>query len=418
MAQPPREPHSEPEPDRPESVRGDLDAKLAAEIEAALGDMSLEDMLDLADRPRPLRASAGEPPRRNQRTGRILRIHGDDVFVEFGPRSPGVCPRSQFDNPPTVGERMEFLIDRFDEKDGLLILSRPGSVRKAAWESLEVGQVVDARCTGVNKGGLDMEVADHRAFMPAGQVDLRHIADLSVFVGDKMTCEVIELDRRRSRIVLSRRGPLVTERAQLRDKLLATLEVGQELPAVITSIKPYGAFADLGGVDGLIHISDLSYERVKDPSEVVKEGDQVQVKVLKIDRESADGGPRIGLGMKQCLADPYHATMAQLTEGDTVRGKVTRIMPYGAFVELAPGVEGLIHISQLSQERVNKVSQFVKPDEIVNVKVLDIDKSNRRIGLSLRAVKKEQEEQIPRPDDPEIRKLKAKFGGELKGGIG
>ena len=138
---------------------------------------------------------------------------------------------------------------------------------------------------------------------------------------------------------------------------------------------------------------------------------------MKIERESADGGPRIGLGMKQCLADPYHATMAQLTEGDTIRGKVTRIMPYGAFVELAPGVEGLIHISQLSQERVNKVSQFVKPDEIVNVKVLDIDTSNRRIGLSLRAVKEEQQEQVPRPDDPEIRKLKAKFGGELKGGI-
>ncbi len=144
----------------------------------------------------------------------------------------------------------------------------------------------------------------------------------------------------------------------------------------------------------------------------------MQVKVLKIDRESADGPARIGLGMKQCLADPYHATMAQLTEGDTVRGKVTRIMPYGAFVELAPGVEGLIHISQLSEERVNKVSQFVKPDEVVNVKVLDIDQKSRRIALSLRAAKKDQEEQVLRPDDPEIRKLKAKFGGELKGGIG
>ena len=399
--------------DRPTPASSDLDAKLQAEIEAALGDMSLEDMLDIADRPKPRSSSARTETQ--LKTGTILQIHGEDVFVEFGPKSSGICPRSQFDKPPTVGERLEFIVERFDEKEGLLILSRQGAVHKAAWESLQVGQVVEARCTGTNKGGLEMEIANHKAFMPAGQVGLRHIGDLSVFIGEKIPCEIIELDRARGRIILSRRKQLEAERVHLRDSLLAVIKIGQQQPAVITSIQPYGAFADLGGLDGLIHISDICHERIKHPSDRIKEGEQVQVQVLKIDR--SHDPPRIGLGMKQCLADPYHAKAAELSAGDTVTGRVTRIMPFGAFVELAPGVEGLVHISQLSSERVAKVSQIVKPDEVITVKVLDIDTEHRRISLSLRALKQEQESQVVRPDDPAIRKLKQKFG-ELKGGIG
>ena len=391
----------------------DLDAKLEAEINAALGDMSLEDMLHPAAPPR--RGSGPTSPQ--LKTGTILQIHGEDVFVEFGPKSSGICPLSQFENPPTVGEQLQFVVQRYDAKEGLLMLSREGAVHKAAWESMAVGQVVEARCTGKNKGGLEMEVARHKAFMPAGQVDVRHIEDLSVFVGEKIPCEIIELDRGRDRIILSRRKTLEADRAQQRERTLDELEEGQQRSAVIRSIQPYGAFADLGGVDGLIHISDIAYERLKHPSERVKEGEEVTVQILKIDR-SDERGPRIGLGMKQCLADPYHAHAARIKEGDTVRGRVTRIMPYGAFVEIAPGVEGLIHISQLSEGRVSQVSQVVKPDEIISVKVLDIDPKDRRISLSLRALKEEQESEVVRPEDPALRKLKAKFGGELKGGIG
>lgn len=392
----------------------DLDAKLQAEIEAALGDMSFEDMLDMAERPR----SDASHQLLELKTGVIVAIHRGDVFVEFGPKSQGVCPLNQFETPPTVGQKLPFVIDRFDEKDGILILSREGAVRKAAYDSMAVGQVIEARCTGTNKGGLEMEVAQHKAFMPAGQVDLRHIDDLSVFVGEKMPCEIIELDRNRGRIILSRRSTLQAERTRLREKLLDELKEGDQRSAVITSLQPYGAFADLGGMDGLIHISDLAYQRLKHPSEVVKEGQQVTVQILKIDREHDP--PRIGLGMKQCLADPYDAKVADISAGDTVTGRVTRIMPYGAFVELAPGVEGLLHISQLAGNRVNKVSQIVKPDEIITLKVLDVDAKTRRISLSLRAVKQEQEAEVLKPDDPAIRKLKAKFGAgpPLKGGIG
>jgi ribosomal protein S1 len=169
-------------------------------------------------------------------------------------------------------------------------------------------------------------------------------------------------------------------------------------------------------MDGLIHISDICHERIQHPSDLVKEGDEVQVQILKIDR--SQDPPRIGLGMKQCMADPYHAHTANLREGDTVSGRVTRIMPYGAFVEIAPGVEGLIHISQLSGERVNKVSSIVKPNEIVRVRVLDVDPRTRRISLSLRAAKADEESEVVRPEDPGLRKLRAKYGGDLKGGIG
>jgi small subunit ribosomal protein S1 len=411
---PPEPPADEPRPTgaRPQSLSDDLDDKLQAEIEAALGDMNLEDMLDIADHPAPPTAK----PVDKMKTGTVIKIYGDDVFVEFGPKSQGVCPRSEFSEPPTVGERHDFVVDRYDAKEGLLLLSRQGAIRKAAWESLAVGQAVEARCTGYNKGGLELEIAKHRAFMPAGQIDLRHIDDLSAFVGEKMPCEIIELDRVRGRIILSRRKTLEAERVQLREKLLDELKQGDERPAVIRSVQPYGAFADLGGVDGLIHISDICHERIKHPSDRVKEGDEVQVQILKIDR--SQDPPRIGLGMKQCMADPYHTHTANLREGDTISGRITRIMPYGAFVEIAPGVEGLIHISQLSNERVNKVSSVVKPNEIVTVRVLDVDPRTRRISLSLRAAKAEEESEVLRPEDPALRKLRAKFGGDLKGGIG
>ncbi len=389
----------------------ELEDRLQAEIEAALGDMTLEDMVELAERPEP-----GSAPGRQTKTGTVVRVHGNDVFVEFGPKSLGVCPRGEFDNPPTVGERLEFTVDRYDAKEGVLLLGRKGAIHKAVWETLAVGQVVEARVTGHNKGGLELEVAQHKAFMPAGQIDLLHVEDLSAFVGQKLPCEIIELDRFRGRIILSRRRVLEAERAAQRDKILSSLEVGQTHSAVIRSIQAYGAFADLGGVDGLIHISDICHDRLKHPSERVKLGDQVQVQVLKVDREHEP--PRVSLGMKQCMADPYHGHVANIKEGDTVTGKVTRIMPYGAFVEIAPGVEGLLHISQLAEERVTRVGSIVKPNEVITVKVLDVDPKSRRISLSLRAARREQASEVLRADDPAIAKLKARFSGKLKGGIG
>jgi len=409
--------------DQPNEPANNLDDRLEAEIQAALGDMSVEDMLDYGtdDRPVAKTAGRGRAPQREFKSGIVMNVHGNDVYVEFGPKSQGVCPLSQFEEPPAVGARLDFVVDRFDEADGLLMLSREGAVRKADWEALEVGQIVEGRCTGTNKGGLEVELAKHKAFMPAGQVDIRHIEDLDVFIGEKMPCEIIELDRQRGRLVVSRRRPLEADRERRREQLMGQLEVGTTLPATISSIKDFGAFADLGGVDGLIHISDLSHSRVKHPSDVVKVGDEVNVKILKIDTEQQP--PRIGLGLKQTLADPFAESAAALEVGAIVTGRVTKLMDFGAFVELSPGVEGLIHISELSPERVQNVAKVIKADEIVTVKILSVDPGQRRIGLSRKAaMAAEESDTFSRDEDPEVRRMKAqlskKFGDNLKGGLG
>ena len=397
--------------------RTDLDARLEAEIQAALGDMSLEDMLDQPRKPSATQSGEG----RDTRSGTVVAIHGDDVFIEFGPKSQGVCSISHFEAPPTRGEQYEFIVERFDRNEGLLMLSRAGAVLRADFASLEVGQVVEARCTGTNKGGLEMDVAGHSAFMPAGQVDLRHVDDLGIFVGEKIPCEVIEFDPSKRRIILSRRSFLAAERARTAEKMLETLEVGQEITGVVSSLQPYGCFVDLGGVDGLAHISDLSHSRINHPKEIVKEGERITVKVLKIDRDTDP--PRISLGVKQTMTDPFQSSAESIREGATLSGRVTRVMPFGAFVEIAPGVEGLIHISELSHDRVNRVESIVKPDEVVTVKVLSVDLDQKRIGLSLKAARAEHEAAQPRQDDPSMAKmrakLKSKFGDDsLKGGLG
>jgi small subunit ribosomal protein S1 len=409
----------EPDSTARDSRPVDLDAKLEQEIEDALGDMSVEDMLDLGD---PAQSSA---PGDQARMGTVVSVRGKEVMVEFGPKTQGLCALDQFDAPPQPGERMEFSVQRFDQNEGLLILSRKGAVQKADWDSLDVGQIVEARCVGVVKGGLEMSVANHKAFMPASQVDLHFIKDISVYLNEKMACEVMRIERNRGRIVLSRRNVLEVERAKRREELMDTIAVGRKVPAVITSVQPYGAFADIGGVDGLIHVSDLSYQRVNHANEVVKEGDTVEVEILKIEPDSPKGGPRIALGLKQCQSDPFETKLAELTEGEDVSGKVTRIMPFGAFIELSPGVEGLVHISQLAHERVSKVEHIVKVGEIVNARVMSIDPSSRRISLSLKALKDSpaaMEADLSRGEDPHMRKLKAqlskRFGDNLKGGIG
>ncbi|MBL9121635.1 MAG: S1 RNA-binding domain-containing protein [Phycisphaerae bacterium] len=414
----------------------DLHNSLEAEISAALGDMSVEDLLEEKPRPKAPGGQGGGGNRggRQLRTGRVFRIHGGDVFVEFGPRSQGVCPLAQFPEPPAVGSDLEFVVERLDAFEGLLVLSRPGAVQKADWGNLEIGQVVEARCIGMNKGGLEMEVAHHKGFMPAGMVDLRHIPDISVFIGEKFPCEIVELNKDKNRLILSRKAVLVSERAEKRDELLAQLEVGQIRPATIISIQPYGAFADLGGVDGLIHISDLSHERIKHPSETVKEGEIVQVKIKKIDRDQEP--VKISLSRKDTMNDPLAQALTSFNVGDTVTGKVTRLAEFGAFVELAPGVEGLVHISEVSHERIPTVDKVLKRDEVITCKILQVDPGKKRISLSLKALQsaperpgrpgrpgQDSDRNSPREEDPGMRKLKARMGGksnqpELKGGLG
>jgi small subunit ribosomal protein S1 len=286
------------------------------------------------------------------------------------------------------------------------ILSLEGAVQKADWGTLEIGQIVEARCTGMNKGGLEMEIAHHKGFMPAGQVDVRHVADISVFIGEKFPVQIVELNKDKNRLVVSRKAVVASERAEQREKLLAVLEIGQTRQATITSVQSYGAFADIGGVDGLIHVSDLSHERVKSPADVVKVGDVVTVKVIKLDLAATP--PKIGLGLKQLVADPGVTAMQTLEAGGTVTGRVTKLMPFGAFVEIAPGIEGLVHISEISHERIPSVDKALRANEIVTCKVLSIDVGKKRISLSIKAL-------VEPPERPEPAQNVAGTGGERQG---
>jgi len=378
---------------------------------------------------------------REHRTGTVVSVGPSDIFVEFGPKELGVASRSQWpeEELPKVGDQIEVVVDRYEAAESLFICSRPGAVQKAAWEMLEVGQVVEARVTGVNKGGLELEVAQHRAFMPASQVALDRVEDLSVFVGEKFVCKVSQIDRRgKGNIVLSRRDVLEAERKEKAEKVKATLEEGQVVEGIVRKIMPFGAFVDLGGVDGLIHISDLSYDRVNYGENAVakhvKEGQRVTVKVLKIDWEHN----RLSLGLKQLAADPFAVAANEISEGAEVTGKVVRLTDFGAFVEIAPGVDGLVHVSEIAHRRINTPADVLKIDEIVKAKVLKIDPESRKISLSIRATlpapepaggrggpggkgggRREERAPTPVADTPALRRLRAKFGKQqFKGGIG
>ena len=294
------------------------------------------------------------------------------------------------------------VVDKFSSEESLFICSRPGAVQKAAWELLQIGQIVEARVTGVNKGGLELEVAGHRAFMPASQVSLDRIADLSVFIGEKFPCQVTQLDRRGlGNIVLSRRDLLGQERKEKAEKLKATLAEGQTLDGTVRKIMPFGAFIDLGGLDGLCHISDMTYDRVvpseKNVAKYVKEGEKVRVQILKMDLENN----RISLGMKQLSADPFMTATNDITEGADVTGKIVRMTEFGAFVELSPGVDGLLHISEISRKRINKPEDVLKQDQVVTCRVLKIDPQTRRVSLSMKALEAELPKEPPRPGSRE-----------------
>lgn len=409
--------------------RPSIDASLQQEIDAALADLSVADMFEETG---PAVRGGGAPGLRTTRRGTVVRVHSGDVFIEFGPKSQGVCPLSQFQEPPQVGASIEFVVERLDAFEGLLILSLPGVVQKADWGSLAEGQVVEARCVGMNKGGLEMEVAHHRGFMPAGQVDIRSVPDISVFLGEKFPCKILELRKDKNRLVLSRKAVQIAEREAARVQILASLEPGQVRTATIVGVQPYGAFADLGGIDGLIPVGELAHERLRHAGDAVKPGETVEVKVLAVDRGQSP--PRITLSRKQVLANPVSEALQSIVAGQTVSGRVSRITDFGAFIELAPGVDGLVHISEVSHERIPAVAKVLKVDEVVQAKVLSIDADRSRISLSIKALKDaparpegkgpdagrgKPAEEPAREEDPAIRKLRAKFGGKgpMRGGM-
>ncbi|HVU85868.1 MAG TPA: S1 RNA-binding domain-containing protein [Pirellulales bacterium] len=396
------------------SIRGELPPELQKEVDEALGDFSLDEVLD----PGQKQAAQADLEPESRHQAKILAIHNDDVFVELGGRNQGVLSLRQFPDEPKVGQVVEVVVTRFDGEEGLYQLTLPNSTIVAAnWGDIAEGVVVEARVTGHNKGGLECEVNNIRAFIPASQIDVYRVEDLEQFVGQKFPAVVTEARPERGNLVLSRRAVIEREKAASKERLLNELAEGQVREGVVRSLQPFGAFVDLGGVDGLLHVSQLSWQRVKHPGDVLQLGQTVKVLVRKIDPDTH----KISLALRDLSENPWTKVALNYPVGTTQRGTVSKIMEFGAFVELEPGVEGLVHISELAHQRVWRVSDVVKEGDVVDVKVQSIDQDQQRIGLSMKAlaarpvpVKKEE----PEADDTPLPPIVSKRKGPLKGGLG
>ncbi|MHC4294381.1 MAG: 30S ribosomal protein S1, partial [Planctomycetota bacterium] len=267
-------------------------AELQRELDEALGDMSIEELIAAEE----AQDRSGEKSTEDGiRRGKVLAVRGSDVFVDLGGKDQGIVPTEQFEDesPPAEGDEIEVTVDRYDENEGILILSRPGAVRAADWETLEAGQIVEGRVTGHNKGGLELDINGLRAFMPISQIELFRVETLDDYIDQRLQAQVTEVDRREQNVIVSRRALLELEAEKKGRELWETLAEGQVVRGVVRSIVPFGAFVDIGGADGLLHVSDMAHSRVKDPATVLQVGEQIEAKVLQVDRTEQ----RISLGL-------------------------------------------------------------------------------------------------------------------------
>jgi small subunit ribosomal protein S1 len=412
---------SEPRKHTPVAVpntRQSLPSDIQAELDAQLGEADVEAMLSgsagMSDRTEPL--SDG-----SRVQGQVLKIHEDNVFVALGGPDEGVVPFEQFNQEPAIGTPVEVIVRGLSSEDGLYLLSLPGgTIEVTDWEDLEEGSVVEATVTGSNSGGLECKVGGVKGFIPISQISEYRVEDTSEFVEQKFLCVVTEANARRGNLVLSRRAVLEREREERRKEQLEKIQPGDLMEGIVRSIKDFGAFVDLGGLDGLIHISKLSWERVKHPSDVLEVGQKVKVKLDKVDKETG----KISLSYRDLLDNPWDTAEQDFAVGSVHRGTVTRIAAFGCFVKLAPGVEGLVHISELAHHRVSKVDAFVSEGQEVEVKVLSFDRDTQKIGLSIKAAQQSPAEAASEqadssdqtPEPPRDVAVKATHQGPLKGG--
>jgi small subunit ribosomal protein S1 len=326
-------------------------------------------------------------------SGRVVRIDNDEVLVDIGYKSEGVIPSNELSIRKNVdphdevelGEEVDALVLTKEDQDGRLIVSKKRARFEKAWRNIEAAAESGTPVTGtvieVVKGGLIVDLGV-RGFLPASLVDIRRVPNLDEYMGQPIECKVIELNRSRNNVVLSRRAVLEEERKEQRQEILDRLQPGLVVEGVISNIVDFGAFVDLNGIDGLIHISELSWSHVNHPSELLNIGDTVQVKVLDIDRDRQ----RISLGLKQTQEDPWQRVVDTYNVGDELEGTVTKVVTFGAFVEILDGVEGLVHISELAAHHVENPREVVQPGDVVRVKILEIDSERRRLSLSIKRV--------------------------------
>jgi len=322
--------------------------------------------------------------------GRVIAIENDVALIDVGLKSEGRVPVKEFGVPGQpnglqVGDEVEVYVDRMEDKNGEAVLSREKAKREEAWSQLEKAFNENKRVTGVIfgkvKGGFTVDLSGAVAFLPGSQVDIRPVRDISPLIGTPQPFQILKMDRSRGNIVVSRRAVLEESRAEARSELVANLKEGQVLQGVVKNITDYGAFVDLGGVDGLLHVTDIAWRRINHPSEALQIGQNVTVQVIRFNPETQ----RISLGMKQLEADPWEGVEAKYPVSAKFKGRVTNITDYGAFVELEPGIEGLVHVSEMSWTKKNvHPGKIVSTSQEVEVMILDVDPVKRRISLGLK----------------------------------
>ncbi|MEE1199556.1 MAG: bifunctional 4-hydroxy-3-methylbut-2-enyl diphosphate reductase/30S ribosomal protein S1 [Christensenellales bacterium] len=359
----------------------DIEKKVTLEETNEQGAMSMEDVEATLVQIRPGQIL----------TGTVVQITEDEVCVNVGYKSDGLVKMTDLSSTDVkVGDEIEVEVVKVNDGEGNVVLSQKNIIDRKAWEEIcakeEAGEFVEAVGKEAVKGGLLAEVCGIRTFIPASQLSLRYVEKIDEFVGQTMTLKIIEIDRSKKRIVASRKAVLMIEETEKKKKIWETLEVGSVVTGIVRRLADFGAFVDIGGVDGLVHVTDLSWGRVKHPSDVVAVGQQIEVKILNVDPERE----RISLSLKQTMPRPWTVADQKYPVGSIVEGKVVRITTFGAFVELEPGLDGLVHISQCALTRIAKVEDAVSVDDIVRVKVLDVNTEAKRISLSIREVLEEE----------------------------
>lgn len=340
-------------------------------------------------------------------SGEVVRIDKDEILVDIGYKSEGVIPANELsirksvstEDEVSVGDRIDALVMQKEDAEGRLILSKKRARFEQAWKKIEEVEqqaaTIDGTVIEVVKGGLILDLGV-RGFLPASLVDIRRIQNLDEYMGRVLTCRVIELNRSRNNVVLSRRAVLEEERKEVREQILGKLQPGDVVEGIISNIVDFGAFVDLEGIDGLIHISELSWGHVNHPSEVLTVGQKVNVKVLDIDRDRQ----RVSLGLKQTQEDPWASLVDAHQVGDIMTGTVTKLVSFGAFVQISEGIEGLVHISELASHHVEKPEEVVAVGDEIEVKVIEIDAQRRRLSLSIKRLHEEDEPEAEAGEEP------------------
>jgi len=330
---------------------------------------------------------------------KVTKVEDKQALVDVGYKYDGLIPISELSglhvekvsDVVNVGDEFEVKVTKLNDEKEELVVSKKAITVEKAWDELagkmERGEIIEAAVKEVVKGGLVVDVG-LRGFIPASMVERHFVEDFSDYIGRTLTLKVVEMDKEKNKVILSHKAVLEDESKKGKEQVLAGLTPGQVLEGTVQRLTDFGVFVDIGGVDGLVHVSELAWTHVEKPSDVVKEGDKVQVKVLKVDKDNE----RISLSIKETQPGPYAQASSQFKKGDVVSGTVKRLATFGAFVEIAPGVEGLVHISQIANRRVATPGEVLKEGQEVNVKILDLNPAEQRISLSIRALDEDKEE--------------------------